>query len=139
MVGKPNIPLSVEKNILDQIVYYEQKVKDLQFALKMMRENPPPQLEFFPINPKLTKDLIRRYMQAIKKPVQTIEVVDQFFHNVTDETRTKAIKTLSVIFNTLERDGLIRTEKREGIKGNFYTWIGNDDMLTVDNAADYIR
>jgi len=117
-------PASVVKGIDDEIAYHRQRIADLEFTRKMLIEMPPPPVTFFQRNPPmLTRDLIRRFMSEIKKPIRTVEVVDFFFPTATEKVKDKAIKTLSVIFNNLEKEGSISKERREGVKGNYYQWI----------------
>ena len=123
MDGENTIPESVLNSIDEQIAYHEQKIKDLKFTLKMLIENPPPKTELIPFNAPLTRDLIRRYMRMIKTPVRTIDAIETLYPNVKDEKKRKLIKTLSVIFNIMEKGREITIEKKKGVKGNYYTWV----------------
>ncbi|PWU00827.1 MAG: hypothetical protein C5B52_08235 [Bacteroidetes bacterium] len=89
--------------------------------------NPRKPIHGVPIeqNPKLTKEFARTWLKKWNRPVQTKQMINAFFLAADEETKTKAIKTLSVIFNTLVKDGQVKMEKQKGVKGNFYTWIGD--------------
>ena len=123
MDGKNTIPENVLKSIDEQIAYHEQKIKDLKFTLKMLKDNPPPKAELIPINAPLTRDLIRLFMRSYKKEIKTVDVIKMLYPNAKDEAKSKLIKTLSVIFNILEKDGEINIEKEKGVKGNYYKWV----------------
>ena len=120
----PHTPENGIPAIEAMIADYEQRIANLRFTLKMLKENPPPPVYFLPGNPKsLTRDLIRQFMSQLNgRSIQTVQVVDIFYPNADEKTKTKAIKTLSVVFNNLEKDGEVTKEKKKGIKGNFYTW-----------------
>jgi len=123
MDGKNTIPESVLKSIDEQIAYHEQKIKDLKFTLKMLKDNPPPKSELIPINAPLTRDLIRSFMRSYKKEIKTVDVIKMLYPNAKNEAKSKMIKTLSVIFNILEKEGEITIEKEKGVKGNYYKWV----------------
>jgi hypothetical protein len=101
---------------------YQHFIDELKKKRELLLNAPP--IYWFPAPPQLTKELIRDYMRSSKKPVQTVEVVDGLFVGADQETKDKAVKTVSVIFNTLVKDGQVKAEKRPGVKGNFYTWLG---------------
>ena len=75
-----------------------------------------------PSNLPLTRDLIRAYLKGYSTPVQTVETIEMLYPNAEGELRTKLIKTLSVIFNQMEKEGEIAIEKKKGVKGNLYKW-----------------
>lgn len=110
-----------------QIAYYQSRIDNLKATREMLVSDPPPDYYLFDENSKLTKDLVRAYLRQSRKPVQTVEVIDALYPRAEQEVKDKAVKTLSVIFNTLEKDRQITVEKRTGVKGNFYTWINEDD------------
>jgi|SRR6266700_401842 len=124
-------PEHILKSLEDQIAYYEERVAALKLTLKLMREQPPQPAYFFNENAKITKELVRKFMQQVKKPMQTVEVVNILYPRAEQDVKDKAVKTLSVVFNTLEKDGQIKSEKQEGIKGNFYTWIESKKPQSV--------
>lgn len=123
METNPHIPPGVIEGIDAQIAHYKGMIEKLEFAKKSMIEQPPPKVHFMEVNPKLSKDFVRRFMSQIKKPVRTVEVIDMCFPNADEDTKSKHIKTLSVVFNTLKKDGQIKVEKQKGVKGNYYQWI----------------
>lgn len=103
-------------------VYTEVRDKFLM-AKKMMIESPPPQVHFFQREPKITRDFARKFLQQINKPVKTAEIIEMTYGNATEDVKSKAIKTLSVVLNILASEGEIKMEKQKGVKGNYYTWI----------------
>ena len=111
------------KAIDDLIAHHEEVIKSLRITRNLMLTAPPPEIYFFSENEKLTKDLIRIFMRQVKNPMRTVQVIDILYPNASQEEKDKAVKTLSVIFNTLEKDGQIKVEKTPGEKGNLYTWI----------------
>lgn len=113
-----------------QIAYHEAMIQQLNTTLEMMVNNPPAEFYFFNENAKLTKDIIRAYLRQAGRPVQTVEVIDALYPRAAQEVKDKAVKTLSVIFNTLLKDQQITVERKEGVKGNFYKWIYEDDGST---------
>lgn len=123
MDGKNTIPASVEKSINDQIAFHKDQIKSLEFTLKMMKEFPPQPAVWMKTNSPLTRDLIRVFMENIKKPVRTVDAIDILYPTYTDEKRSHMIKKLSVVFNQMEKEGEIKIEKKKGVKGNYYTWI----------------
>lgn len=123
MENKPNYHFYIEEGINKQIAYHERMIRELKITLKMFKDNPPPKIDVIQLNAPLTKDLIRTFMRNIKKQVRTIEVIEMLYPNVQDEQKSKLIKTLSVIFNILEKEGEVSIEKERGIKGNYYKWI----------------
>ena len=123
MNSNPHIIPGVIEQIDAQIADYKRLIENLEFTKKMMLEQPPPKVLFFERNPKISKDFVRTFLRQIKKPVRTVDIVEMCFDKISDEERTKTIKTLSVVLNTLEKDGQIRVEKKKGVKGNYYQWI----------------
>jgi len=63
------------------------------------------------------------FLQQIRKPVRTAEVIELTYRDADEQIKAKAIKTLSVVFNTLAKDGEITVKKQKGVKGNYYQWI----------------
>ena len=110
-----------------QIAHYESMIAKLKTTREMLVNDPPPEFYLFHENTKLTKDVVRAYLRQAKKPVQTVEVIDTLYPRAGQEMKDKAIKTLSVIFNTLEKDQQITVEKKAGVKGNYYQWITEND------------
>lgn len=106
----------------EQIADHERAITDLKFNIKVWLENDAPQeVKLMLPNSPLTRDLIRNFLKGYRQPVQTIRVIDLLYKNKSEEERKKLIKTLSVIFNQMEKEGEIIIEKRSGVKGNFYT------------------
>jgi hypothetical protein len=106
----------------EQIADHERAITDLKFNIKVWLENDAPQeVKLMLPNSPLTRDLIRNFLKGYRQPVQTIRVIDLLYNNKSEEERNKLIKTLSVIFNQMEKEGEIVIEKRSGVKGNFYT------------------
>ena len=126
----PHIPPQVIKQMDDQIAQfrkiaemYIQKANDIEFAKKKMLEAPPPKVYFFEVEPKISKKFARMFLQQIRKPVRTAEVIELTYRDADEQIKAKAIKTLSVVFNTLAKDGEITVKKQKGVKGNYYQWI----------------
>ncbi|HVX51160.1 MAG TPA: hypothetical protein VHB48_13425 [Chitinophagaceae bacterium] len=117
-----------------QVAEHNRRLQELQNEMEMHRSairylhqmyetfllNPPEPKNI--TAPVLTKDLVRITMQRMDKPLQTVEIIDMFFYDLGKERRAKMIKTLSVMLNQMERDGEITSEKKAGVKGNFYSW-----------------
>ena len=120
-IKHPHSPEFGIKQIDELIAQHEHIIALLKEKRKIFELAPP--MYIFESAPKLTKDYIRDYMKIQTRPVQTVEVIGVLFSGISKEDRNKAIKTLSVIFNTLEKDGQIKIEKKPGTKGNFYSWI----------------
>lgn len=140
----PHIPPEVLKNLDETIASLRktaalctQKADDLEFTRKKMLDAPPPKVYFFEREPRITKKFARMFLQQIKKPVQTAEIIELTYRDAPADVKTKAIKTLSVILNTLANDGEITVTKKKGVKGNFYQWNG-DISLTMLLAANVI-
>jgi|GEM_PF-6299573 hypothetical protein len=114
-----NKPQSIEDNLLAQIAYHKQMIKDLEFNLELIKKQPK-QTAILPINAPLTRDLVRAFLANINGQVQTVFLIDSIYKEQTEEMRSKLIKTLSVIFNQMEKDGEIAKERKKGVKGNFY-------------------
>lgn len=131
----PHTPESAIKGIDEQIAYYKQKIADLEMTRKMLIASPPPPVFFYHSNPKLTKDFVRQFMKMAKHPMQTVQVINALYPKAIKEERTRAIRTLSVIFNTLEKDGVIKVTKQKGVKGNFYQWAGMVNPITAAGAG----
>ncbi|WP_315823317.1 hypothetical protein [Paraflavitalea speifideaquila] len=108
----------------EQITHYQSMIDRLIATKAMLIDEPKGDVYLFHENTKLTKDIIRAFMKQARRPMRTVEVIDALYPRATEEMKNKAIKTLSVIFNTLEKDKQIKVEKQEGVKGNFYSWIG---------------
>ena len=126
----PHIPAEVLKNMDDTIAefrrmaaFYTEKANDMEFTKKKMLEAPPPKVYFFEVEPKISKRFARMFLQQIKKPVRTAEVIELTYRDADEQVKAKAIKTLSVVFNTLAKDGEITVKKQKGVKGNFYQWL----------------
>lgn len=122
IIKHPHTPEFTIQQIDKLIADHQYFIDELKKKRELLLNAPP--IYWFPTPPKLTKELIREYMRASKGPVQTVEVVDGLFIGADQETKDKAVKVVSVIFNTLEKDGQVSKEKRPGVKGNFYTWLG---------------
>lgn len=71
---------------------------------------------------KIGKEFVRNILKSANKPIQNAEIVSTYFPALVGDEREAVVRSLSVIFNTLEKDGEITKEKKEGIKGNFYRW-----------------
>lgn len=123
MKAEIKLPESVEKSIMEQIAFHKQKIADWEFTLKMLKEAPPPVVNFTRIDDTISRDKIRNFMSQINKPVRTVDVVELMYPHVAGEKKSKFIKVVSVIFNVLEGLGEVKVEKKLGVKGNFYTWI----------------
>lgn len=136
-MAKPShTPENAIKGIDEQIAYYRQKIEDLEGTKRILTIAPPgSDLFFYFSNPRLTKDFIRGFMKMVKMPVKTAQIIAVLYPNAVEEERRRAIKTLSVIFNNLERDGEVKSIKQTGIKGNYYTWNGDIDPVTAAGAG----
>ena len=126
----PHIPAEVLKNMDDTIAafrkaaaLYTQKADEMEFTKKKMLAAPPPKVYFFEVEPKISKKFARMFLQQIRKPVRTAEVIELTYRDADEQIKAKAIKTLSVVFNTLAKDGEITVKKQKGVKGNYYQWI----------------
>ncbi len=133
----PHIPPEVLKNMDDTIAafrkaaaLYTQKADEMEFTKKKMLESPPPKVYFFEVEPKISKRFARMFLQQIRKPVRTAEVIEMTYRDADEQVKSKAIKTLSVVFNTLAKDGEITVTKQKGVKGNFYQWLEQFDKTT---------
>jgi hypothetical protein len=122
IIKHPHTPEFTIQQIDKMIAEHQYFIDELKKKRELLLNAPP--IYWFPAPPQLTKELIRDYMRSSKKPVQTVEVVDGLFVGADQETKDKAVKTVSVIFNTLVKDGQVKAEKTPGVKGNFYTWLG---------------
>ena len=121
--ANPHLPPGIIEQIDAQIAHYKGLIENLELTRKRLLEQPPSKVHFIAHNPKVSKDFVRTFLRQIRKPVRTVDIVEMSFSGLSDEERTKTIKTLSVVLNTLEKDGKIKVEKKPGVKGNFYTWI----------------
>lgn len=104
------------------------KIRVTESSIKMI-ETPIPAALSSNEKPQFTRDWVRTYMQYrkrwVQEPAQTKEIVENFYRNESEAEKDKAIKILSVVFNNLVKSGEVAVEKKEGIKGNFYTWTGD--------------
>jgi hypothetical protein len=102
---------------------YNQKADEMEATIKKMEEAPNPKVHVIAYRPKISKSFARMFLQQIKKPVRTAEVIELTYRDADEQIKAKAIKTLSVVFNTLAKDGEITVKKQKGVKGNYYQWI----------------
>ena len=113
----------IEASINKQIAFHEQNIKSLKLSLKLFKENYSNMhpAEVFMTNAPLSKELVIRFIKAIKKPVRTIDIIDIMYPKIDSEKRTKKIRVLSVMLNQLEKRGEVTIENKKGVKGNYYT------------------
>lgn len=132
MPKEPKNTGRTKQEIISQIAQYKERIKYLEAVLDFWDE-PLDNTDYFTFdeNSKLTREAVRQFMRQAHRAVQTVEVVDILYKNISKEAKDKAVKTLSVIFNTLAKDGEIKVEKKEGIKGNFYRWKTDDSYLDM--------
>lgn len=123
---KQKIPAHIQLiiNQIDaQIDSHKKIIEALEIAKEFHLMEMPETPRIFPKNVPLTRELIRQYFSVSKKPVQTVEIIDLLYPEIGVLQRGKLIKTLSVIFNQMAEEGEIKIEKKQGVKGNFYTYI----------------
>jgi hypothetical protein len=125
-----NVPQSVIDDMKAKIASFRQSAAmlnkaadDTEFALQKMLDDPPPKVYFFEANPKISRKFARMFLQQIKKPVRTAEIIEMTYRDADEKTKAKAIKTLSVVLNVLAQEGEITVANISGVKGNYYTWI----------------
>ncbi len=123
---KQNIPEHIQKvvsQIDEQIEYHQQIIRDLELGKQMWLTYKPYVVQTMPENSPLTRDLIRNFLKGYEASVQTVQVINLLYPDKTEEEKDKLVKTLSVIFNQMEKEGEITIKKKPGVKGNFYRWI----------------
>ena len=103
-----------------QIASHEQIIRDLKYHREMLLESPVEEHLTIKQDSPLTRDLIRRFLKMYDAPVQTAQAIDLLYDKKTVEEKSKLIKTLSVIFNQMQKEGEIEIKKEKGVKGNFY-------------------
>lgn len=106
-----------------QIATHERAIANLKLSRQMWIDEPPQPVGFVRKNSPLTRDLIRNVLKGYGQPVQTVQLIDILYSDITAEEKSKLVKTLSVIFNQMEKEGEVTIEKRPGVKGNFYKWV----------------
>ena len=122
---KQNIPPHLQSIIAEidkQIFYHEATLANLKSTRKAFIEKQPHPQKMMKINFPLTRDLVRNLMRGYGQPMQTVQIIDILYKGITEEERTKNIKTLSVILNQMEKANEITSERKAGVKGNFYKW-----------------
>jgi len=122
---KQEIPKHIQdivNQLNEQISHHEIAIETLRLQVKMWLKYQPAPQKLFPSNSPLTRELVRNYLSSYGQPMQTVQFIDLLYKNISEEERNKLIKTLSVIFNQMAKEGEIIIEKRKGVKGNFYSW-----------------
>ncbi len=118
---KPHIQKIVDK-LDEQIVVQKQILEHLEKSRQMWLEQQPEEVQFFKLGEPLTREYVRNFLKGYRQPVQTTQVIDILYPNDDVEQRYNHIKHLSVMFNQMKDKGEVIVEKREGVKGNFYSW-----------------
>jgi len=122
---KQPLPTHIQQIIdqLDgQIAQYKELIERLEFTKKMWIQHQPVESNIIMTNAPLTRETIRNFMKMYSQPTQTVKVIDILYPKKSEEEKGKLVKTLSVIFNQMAKEGEITIERKEGIKGNFYKW-----------------
>lgn len=115
-----NVQIAYLKN---QIAFLESQIQSHQLSKEAYLKYQPASSFYTPINAPLTRDLVRNFLLGYGYPVQTVQLIDFLYRDITDEQKTKLVKTLSVIFNQMAVEGEIEVEKKKGVKGNYYRFI----------------
>lgn len=118
------LPKHVQKIIanLDRHIEEQQAlVTQLKGVRKLWLEYKEPEFSLIDQNPKFGRDMVMKFLKMYKQPVQTVQTIDILYKGLNDEQKYNLVKHLSVIYNQWTKAGILISETRKGIKGNFYT------------------
>lgn len=117
-----SVPAYVTEAICEldkQIIAHERILLELRTARQIWVTHNPQPIQVIYRNPdKLTRALIVKVLKSCNNPVQTVQIIDLLFSELSANDRREKVQHLSVIFNQMKKD--LEIIKKAGVKGNFY-------------------
>ncbi len=102
-----------------QIEAHERLLEHLRGLRQMWIDHEPQQALIIERNPpKLTRDLIRNMLKTFSAPVQTVQLINIIYSELSDTDRWNHTKHLSVIFQQMKSE--LEITRKPGVKGCFY-------------------
>ncbi|HVT83730.1 MAG TPA: hypothetical protein VHD35_00940, partial [Chitinophagaceae bacterium] len=101
------------KQIDEHIAHYKEMIATLELHKKMWQEHKPEPRKLPLTDAPLTRETIRNFFSMYSQPTQTVPVINMLYPNKSENEKEKLIKTLSVIFNQMAKEGEIIIEKKK--------------------------
>ncbi|MES2331936.1 MAG: hypothetical protein V4539_20180 [Bacteroidota bacterium] len=120
MIKLKVFPEKIIAELDKQITQHETILANLRAARASWIDFKEPLPQVIPDNPTLTRELVLELITGFGEPMQTAQIIELLYGNKSDEERYYLTRHLAVMLNQMVKAGKLKTEKKSGVKGNFF-------------------